>query len=155
MTLRRSFTHNGNLREMSASHWSDVEMAGAIRMLGRSDLHFEITLVAARDRILTLSQEKEVYRGLLLEIGRMVGVTNLNERLPLAVRDALNASPGVGDVSTELSPLAIGLPELVDMQSHPTVAQTGGYPHIVPHHEFAEPTLAFPTKAEEVTTGVD
>lgn len=53
------FQHNGHQREADMPWLSDVEMAGTVRMLLRSDLAHEAVVCAARDRILHLSQKLE------------------------------------------------------------------------------------------------
>lgn len=45
--------------KMVMAELSDIEVAGKVRMLMRSDLHHEPVCVAARDRIMYLSQRVE------------------------------------------------------------------------------------------------
>jgi len=45
--------------KMAFAHLSDLEMAGKVRMLYRSDLDHEAVCVGARDRIMYLSQQHE------------------------------------------------------------------------------------------------
>ena len=48
---------NGHVREIDWADRSDIEVAGRVRMLLRSDLNHEFVCCAARDRIMYLSQE--------------------------------------------------------------------------------------------------
>lgn len=68
--MTKKFTHLGNLREIDAPQLSDVEMAGKVRMLTRSDMDHEAVVCAARDRILHLSQMQD---RLVKVLGDVVG----------------------------------------------------------------------------------
>lgn len=55
----RTYTWNGLTHTISYPQWSDVEMAGAVRMLMRYDLNHEGIVVGARDRIMCLAAENK------------------------------------------------------------------------------------------------
>lgn len=59
------FHHNGHKREAAYPWLSDVEIAGEVRMLMRTDIAHEMVVCAARDRILHLSEEVERLRAAL------------------------------------------------------------------------------------------
>ena len=57
---KRTFEHNGHVREIAYPELSDVEMAGKVRMLTTSDWRdHEAVVCGARDRILALVKEKK------------------------------------------------------------------------------------------------
>lgn len=59
---KRTFHWLGNLREMSHLDVPDLEVARRVRMLMRDDLNHESVCTMARDRIMTLFEEKEALR---------------------------------------------------------------------------------------------
>lgn len=57
---------------MCMGHLSDLQMAGTVRMLYRDTLNHEAVVIAARDRIMYLSQQLERFKHLAKERGEFI-----------------------------------------------------------------------------------
>lgn len=64
--LRYDWNDNSDMLQ-SGANFSDIEVAGKVRMLMRGDLNHESVCVMARDRIMALSKEVARLRSALSE----------------------------------------------------------------------------------------